>query len=67
MVAVKERLKCQHCGNELFECDGNTIICVACSRDHYQNGHLIQHPIGAKKFYSGQKGRHKVKDADLQI
>lgn len=50
MVAVKERLKCQVCGNLLEEEEddyGPRIICVGCGREHDSEGELIPHPIGA--------------------
>lgn len=50
MVIVKERLKCQHCGNELFDHDDNALTCVLCGRDHDEKGHLIQHPVGGGGF-----------------
>ena len=46
MVAVKERLMCQHCGNHLFGKEENILTCITCGRDHDENGHLIQHPVG---------------------
>ena len=46
MPTLKELLKCQNCGNILFDHDGDTTTCVICGRDHDENGHLIQHPVG---------------------
>lgn len=50
MVAVKERLKCQNCGNPLEDDEddyGSRIVCILCGREHDSGGRLLSHPIGA--------------------
>jgi len=67
MVAVKERLFCQHCGSKLLDHEEDILNCISCAREHDLKGILIKHPVGTMYDDSLHQGPHKKRRSNAYL
>jgi len=57
MIAVKLRLKCQHCpGGSLEKDQDGDWVCINCGRQHDSKGKLKSHRVGDVPSNRGRPG-----------